>query len=265
MHPHLEINFFLRRIRENLPFVFTRFSDGEVEILRGGRLVLDDQGIVTSNVVSNFRYPAYDHKSFDPVLDVDFRSALIESAIFRKENYFKGIPTSHNGAPESTNLLVELNGGSEENLTFADLWINSNYKIFMNKVVPELKKHDLLLLANYRTNPQLVSDSWTLFPVPDQVFQKHEKFKLEFMNMARGLPKGSIVLASASSMSNVLGLQVAKEGLEIFFIDVGTALHPLLGLEDSKRLYLSQLKPWRIHTLRQKLAYLIAKDRTLRW
>lgn len=264
MDPRVELRGFAEKLSRREPFVFVRFSDGETEILKGHKLELGASGVTWSRGESAFVYPEYDHKSFDPLADAALREALIESAKYRSPRYFKGIPTRHNRDKAATRLMYELNGESWKNLTFSDLWINSNFKFFLKEIVDDLLQRKVTLLANYRTNPKLLSANWDLIPVPDAAFQIHESLKRDAMAQISQLPPGSVVLSSASSLSNLIGHDVSMRNLEICFLDVGTALHPLLGFDDSRRLYLSQLKPWTRETFREKIAYAMSRG-SLRW
>lgn len=264
MDPRVELHRFADMLRKQQPFVFVRFSDGETEILKGNKLELGSTGVLWSKGKNNFVYPSYDHKSFDPLRDTSFRESLISSAEFRSPHYFKGILTRHNRDRASTSMMYELNGKSWENLSFTDLWINSNYRLFLRFVIGPLLLQRVTLLANFRANPKLMSPNWELIPVPDGAFQIYSQFKSEVLSQISGLPAGSVILSSASSLSNLIGHEVARLGLEVTFIDIGTALHPQLGFEDSRRLYLSQLKPWTVSTFKEKLAYRLS-GATLKW
>ena len=265
MEPKAELNRFLGKLIAKERFIFIRFSDGEMEILRGAKLILSDSGVTWSKGQSDFKYPAYDHKDFDPERDKALMSALTASAKHQSPEYFKGISTSHNGDLDATNKMIELNGGSEENLTFSDLWINSNYKKFLEHVLPVLEALPVALIANYRTKPEKISNLWSLIPVPDGAFQNHAQVVQEVIEKIRILPRGSVVLSSASSISNLIGHQVSVLNIDVTFIDIGTALHEQLGFTDSRRLYISQLKPWRPSTFKEKLSYLISKGSKIKW
>ena len=265
MEPKAELKKFMGKIESNERFVFIRFSDGELEILRGSKLVLDKSGIVWSRGTSDFQYPTYDHKDFDPVRDKTLMDSLVASASHRSNAYFKGIPTRHNGDYDAKNLMIQLNGGTEDNLTFSDLWINSNYRLFLREVFPILKSRPVTVVANYRTIPDKISEQWTLIPIPDAAFQDHQRVVDNAVAQISKLTPGSIVLSSASSISNLIGHQVSLRERDVTFIDIGTALLELLGFTDSRRLYLSQVKPWRLSNLRDKLSYLASPGSRIKW
>lgn len=265
MEPKAELNRFFGKLIAKERFVFIRFSDGEMEILRGARLILSDSGVTWSKGKSDFKYPPYDHKDFDPERDKALMSALTASAKHQSPEYFKGIPTAHNGDRDATDMMIELNGGSEKNLTFSDLWINSNYKQFLKQALPVLEGLPVALIANYRTKPEKISNLWSLIPVPDGAFQNHVQVVQEVIERVKLLPKGSVVLSSASSLSNLIGHQVSIMNIDVTFIDIGTALHEQLGFTDSRRLYLSQLKRWSPSTFKEKMGYLISKGSRIKW
>jgi len=265
LEPKAELKRFIEKLAANERFIFIRFSDGEMEILRGSKLTLNDAGVIWSKGQSAFKYPVYDHKDFDPERDKSLMTALRTSAEHGSEEYFKGIPTTHNGDPDATKLMIELNGGSERNLTFSDLWINSNYKNFLDQALPVLKALPVALIANFRTKPEKISDLWSLIAVPDGAFQNHAQVVAEIIERIKHLPHGAVVLSSASSISNLLGHQVSLLNIDVTFIDIGTALHEQLGFTDSRRLYISQVKPWRFSTFKDKLGYLISKGSRIKW
>jgi len=265
LEPKAELKRFIGKLIANERFIFIRFSDGEMEILRGSRLALSESGVIWSKGRSTFQYPVYDHKDFDPERDRPLMEALTSSAKHQSPEYFKGISTAHNGDPDATKMMIELNGESERNLTFSDLWINSNYKHFLDQALPILTARPVALIANFRTNPKKISDLWSFIPVPDAAFQNYAQVVAEIIEKIGLLPQGTLVLSSASSISNLIGHQISLLNIDVTFIDIGTALHEQLGFTDSRRLYISQVKPWRVSTLKDKLSYLISKGSRIKW
>ena len=265
MEPKAELKRFIEKLIANERFIFIRFSDGEMEILRGSRLALNNECVIWSKGQSTFRYPIYDHKDFHPDRDKSLMEALTATAKHQSPEYFKGIPSTHNGDLDATKFMIELNGGSETNLTFSDLWINSNYKCFLNECLPVLKARPVTLIANFRTKPEKISEKWSLIAVPDGAFQNHAQIVEDIIQEVKLLPIGAVVLSSASSISNLIGHHISSLNIGVTFIDIGTALHEQLGFTDSRRLYLSQLKPWRLSTFKEKLGYFVSKGSRIKW
>jgi len=252
-------------IQQRLPFTFIRFSDGEMEILRNSPLEIAESLVRWSKGMSSFSYPSYDFKVFDPERNEEMRSLLLASAEFTASNYFKGIPTRHNRVPVDTQFMVSLNGGIT-NLTFADLFLNSNYQSFVNEVLPLIvNADDVLLIGNYRMQVERLNPNWQFLPIPDNAFNDFVGVVETAVTSCLQLPEKFTILSSASSLSNVIGHQLRKERPDLTFIDVGTTLHPFTGMPPSNRSYLSQTEPWALKNSVTKLKYLLSPGRKLTW
>jgi hypothetical protein len=256
----------LNKLRKNQTFTFVRFSDGEIEILNDSKFHLGESGISWSRGISNLVYPNYDHKNFDPALDSELKRALVLSAKYSSTGYIKGIPARHNKSPQSTDLMRKLNGYSDENLTFADLFMNANYKKFLSEFLPELiKRDDVALVGNFRMSTQHLNPKWTHIKIPDHAFAEFPNIVDRLLVQIEALTSGGIVLCSASSLSNILGHRLHEAGGAQTFIDIGTTLHPQAGMSDSLREYQSQLLPWSLDTVRRKALFLALGRRKFRW
>ena len=122
-----DLDRFERLVRERLPFTFVRFSDGEIEVLRNRKLVIaSGQTEFRGKRFSN-QFPEFDSKCFDPRCGQDVRGDLLASAIFCESAYFKGVPTRHNNALVDREFMLRLNGGFTPQMTFSDLFLNSNF------------------------------------------------------------------------------------------------------------------------------------------
>lgn len=265
-HGRRDLDMFINYLRSRTPFTFVRFSDGEMEILRRERLVLGPEGVTWSKGTSSFVYPVFDHKDFDPDRDKAFHAALVSSATKRAPRYFKGIPTRHNRALADRNYMVDLNGGDLENLTFSDLLINGNFKRFRSEVLNEFMQFETVaVLGNFRMKPTLINQNWALIPIQDGLIGHFPSCLEEAVEKVKELPLGSLVLSSASSLTNILGHELLALRPDLFFIDIGTSLHDLMGMPTGIRSYQVQLMPWRFSNLKERVAYYLGGSHRLRW
>ena len=256
----------LELLLKKIPFTFVRFSDGEMEIIRNHRLFIGDGRISWSKGEVEFSYPDFDKKDFLPERDVLLRDDLIASARFTDKNFIKGIPASHNKALDDRNLLVGLNDGSHKNLTFADLFINQNYLKFRRKVLPSFYRFEhVFYLGNFRSKPNLLNDNWKLIPLQDNFFENYEQVLGSSLSALQALPKHSLVLSSASSLTNILGHQILQHRQDLTFFDVGTSLHDLVGLQSGIREYhvLTQKNSPRV--IYKKMRLVMRKNFKLNW
>jgi len=248
------------------PFTFIRFSDGEMEIVRNHRLLIGDGHISWSKGEIEFRYPDFDRKEFIPERDSKLREDLLASARFKSEYFFKGIPASHNKAVTDRDLLVELNGNILTNLTFADLFINQNFLKFRRKIIPLFHQFDnVCYLGNFRANPELANPSWKLIPLQDNFFENYENVLENCMSALKSLPKYSLVLASASSLTNILGYQLQGFRRDLTFFDVGTSLHDLVGLQGGIREYHTLIGSNSLKGMYRKLRLVSSPSFRLKW
>jgi len=265
-HPREDYKIIARMVRDKVPFTFVRFSDGELEVIRNEKFFIGDGLISWRKGDFNFRYPEFDRKDFDPIRDEKLRSDLIESAQYKNTNFIKGIPSSHNDAIPDRDLMVSFNGNSIENLTFADLLLNMNFLRFRNEFVPLFKKFEnVFMLANHRANPKLINENWELIPIQDNFFTNYENVFHESLQVLAKLPKNALVLASASSLTNILGHRLHELRKDLIFIDVGTSLHDLVGMETGIREYHSLLLPNNIPGMIKKFRLISRSNFRLKW
>jgi hypothetical protein len=254
------------RFINNIPTTFVRFSDGELEILRNNPLSITD-GVVRWRLGTlDGRYPQHDNKSFVPERDIVLRSDLIASARYKSNGYFKGVPASSNKAAVDRNYMIDLNDGDFLGLTFSDLFINENYLGFIKDVLPLfLENPNVAFVGNYRASLSKLSETWSHVPIDDNVFPVYEAIFPKLLETLTDLEPGSVVLSSASSLSNTLGHQLHQARPDITFVDVGTSLNPFVGLGEATRAYQTQLLPWSPKNASRKLKYQLLGSHRMKW
>jgi hypothetical protein len=254
------------RFMNNIPTTFVRFSDGELEILRNNPLSITD-GVVRWRLGTlDGKYPQHDNKSFVPERDTLLRSDLFASARYKSNGYFKGIPVSSNQASIDRDFMIDLNGGNIDGLTFSDLFINENYFAFIDNVLPLfLQTKKVFFVGNFRANLSKLSEKWSHVPIDDNVFPVYEAIFPKLLETLTELEPGSVVLSSASSLSNTLGHQLHQARPDITFVDVGTSLNPFVGLGEATRAYQTQLLPWSPKNASRKLKYQLLGSHRMKW
>ena len=227
---------FYDKILNKETFCFIRFSDGEVEIIRNRYLKISKGITYFRGKKSKNNFSQIDSKEFDPNINFDIREDLILSSIASMPNYYKGMP--HKRSIKDRDLLVTLNGGLDENITFADLLINSNYKFFREKIVPLICNYkNVYLIANFRAKPIDILNKSKHIKIPDNFFDNYQQIRDEVIEKLLRIPKGSLILSSASSLSNIVGYRIFQLRKDITFLDVGTSINDLLSLDKITRSY----------------------------
>lgn len=232
------LNRFVNKLKNKEAFTFIRFSDGETEILRNRYLEIDKGKTVFRGRTFKNTFLQFDSKKFDPSVHQNIRKDLLSSALLRRCNYYKGISTVHNKAYKDKDFMLRLNGGFDEKITFADLFLNSNYQRYKEEVVPLFNNYDkIYVIANYRVKPVGILSKAIHISVPDNFFLSYETSLRFIMEESLRIEKGALVLSSASSLTNIVGYKLFLQRNDITFLDVGTSINYLLSMDNSIRAY----------------------------
>lgn len=231
----------LSKLRSGENFAYCRFSDGEICVMQDNELKLADNHVIMGDKTYGFGYSADDHKHYDPSEHGFLKDALIEAYKYKAENYFVGgicdgcTCASAEFAPWMHNLY----GSVDKNLTSANLLVNSNYPLFISNFVPALKDRKLVFVCSKNANLEKSDFSYVKdFRVGKNcIVNDHHLIKEIKDWITENNIENHVFLFSASSLSEVLIHELYKENSNNTYIDVGTTLHPFIGL-DIQRDYL---------------------------
>jgi hypothetical protein len=217
-------------------FAFSRFSDGEMYILGNVRLEIANDHYQIGNGVGGGTYGNEELKSFIPERHQYYRQKLVDSLQFKKENYYKGISCKCCVGEENFKFQVDMHGGDDESLTWANLFINGNYRKYMEQFFPLFKDKKIVMVVNECANIEkldlnIVKD----FRVGTNCFINDysliEKIKTW---VEENDIKNHVFLVSAASLSNLIIHQLYKEFDQNTYIDIGSSLNPLMDMEGWK-------------------------------
>ena len=219
-------------------FAFTRFSDGELFIMQNKTVVLADNHYITGDIRGPNRYTKEEHKEFYPEKHQKYRQKLLECYKHNQDRYYKGICTSTDGhvGRENFEWMVNAHGGDHPNLTYVNLLINANYKRFVEEMVPLFVDRDIIYVVNSMANvsnlPFEVKKTFEIGSncmINDYHVSENIKNYIQQNNIT-----GHIILCSAASLSNFIIHDCFKDNDSNTFLDIGSCLNPLLGLEGWK-------------------------------
>ncbi len=232
------------KLLNNENFAFLRFSDGELFVLQNKRLELNEDHYVIGDGRGYGRYNKEEQKKFIPGEHEFYRQKLEDSLVFKKENYYKGISCKCCVGEESFNWQVNLAGGNDETLTWANLWNNGNYESFMNEIFPIFSDKEIVIVVNESANVEKLSlNIKREFRVGTNCFINNydiiEKMK-EYIT--ENNVTNHVFLISAASLSNLIIHQLYEFNDRNTYIDVGSTLNPIMDMEGWKgsRAYLRE-------------------------
>lgn len=200
-----------------IPFAFARFNDGEARIL------------------ANQPVKARHEWQYRPGNDLHFRASLRQSLQVRHDRYFYGLP-SWDMSPWMHDLVRGLTAARRESLTFAALFANGNHDRFLEEFVPRLRRRDrpILFVGNARLSRRRleellgISDFLPLAGDCVRLWRRKERELLDLVDLKASLSRGAVFLVAGGPLGKILIHALWKVSAENTYLDVGSALDPLL-------------------------------------
>ena len=176
-------------------------------------------------------YRKDDFKHFNPSEHKEFRDTLVKTFQHKQENYYKGISCSCCVGKENFDFQIDLHGGDDESLTWANLWVNSNYPLFIQQILPLFYSKKCIFVgnknANIKTLPFIVKDFRVGYNAMVNDVNVIDDIKT-WIN--KNNIKNHIFLFSASTFSNLAIYELFKDNKDNTFIDIGTCLSPMIDM-----------------------------------
>lgn len=201
--------------KKGSPFSFSKFADGEWAAIQN----------------ENLNNSEFENKSHEGQF---FRDKLIESIKFKDPNYYIGTccPCC-NG--ERAEKMRDFSEQSEDHMTFANIFVNTNYRIYKNLFVNEYKNYDIHLIANKNSKIQnLPFKVEKFYPVGFSAWINNYSLIEEILNTN---PKNKLFLFCCGPFGNILAHQLLLNNKENIYLDIGSTLNPWLQSEGFKRDY----------------------------
>ena len=222
------------------PFAFSRFSDGEVSVLKNKHLVLAENYFIQEDVYGEnavrapIPYMEEERKEFDPEKHSFYHQKLVEAFTFRKHNYFKGIPGTNEWGRQAFDYCVDLYGQDDhEHLSYSNLMINGNYDLFIKMMVPEFKSREIIMVCNenatFESLPFSIKKDFRIGS--NCMVNNYDLIEQMKEYISKNKIKNHVFLFSAATLSNFLIYELYKEFDQNQYIDIGSSLSPLLGLQ----------------------------------
>lgn len=216
-----DFHYFLNRIIENKAFSLSRYGDGELSIINGQSMDLSNKFNGEHKYISG---QAQDEKS---------RKRLLSSLTYKHKDYFVGIPCRCCVGDEAYENLKTKYFDSDDNLTWANIFVNSNYQLFLNSMLPLFEKRDIYLCAHQKAKPDFLN------------IKKHYKIGAnswidnigiidEIKNDAEHT-ENQIFLFCAGVLSNIAVKELHEHAPNNFYIDLGSVLDYKMGLGKTRR------------------------------
>jgi hypothetical protein len=211
-----EIESMFNRLKSRQPFAFSKYADGEWAILA-------DQSI------SNGEF------SYFSEMDYPYRNALLQSFCFLDKDYYVGVSCPCCQGVHHYHM-VNSSGQFNSNLTFANIFVNSNFPYYLENFIPEYSNWDIHLVANERSKVEnLPFKVEQFYPVANSSYKNNYDLigKIKEKNL-----KGKLFLFACGPFGNMLAHQLWDHNKNNTYLDIGSTLNSWTMSAGFKRDYL---------------------------
>ena len=226
---------FTKKLQIGENFAFNRFSDGELWILQNKERKIAADGLILGDTKTPGWDNAPDFKHFIPNEHSFYRDKLIESFKHKQPNYYKAIWPFCCSGEEHYNYYIDLHGSDDDSLTFSTLWMYSNYPLFMKHIYPILENRKCVFVghesADLTDTPFFVKDFRVGYNAFINDYSKIEDIKKW---VGENNIENHIFIFSASTFSNVSIHQLYEQFPNNTYIDVGTAISPIIKVKHGR-------------------------------
>lgn len=228
-----DLDRFYDKLVQHQPFAFARYSDGELYILQNKKLVLDQGIIQIDQTLSSGPYKSQDFKCYDPEQPqhAAARQQLLNAFKHRQPNYFKGISCRCCVGDLAFNQQLELHGGDDSSLTWANLFVNSNYPRFMQQIVPVLQTYPTVMVCHKDAKLDSLEFVNKDFRVGYNAMINDQHIIAEIAKWIQSNQiNNHLFLFSASTFSNLAIYQLFRDYPNNIYLDIGTCLTPYMDM-----------------------------------
>ena len=189
-------------------FSFSKYADGEFAIL------------INKNITN------CDNWTFNVDKDSVYRDELLHSFKYNEVGYYVGISCPCCVGNKDSTWMRDNVGTNPENLTWANIFVNGNYKYFKEKFIPEFNNHSIILVAN--ENAVITN---LPFKVEDHIKITETGWKDNF-DLLKFLPKkdykDKLFLFCAGPLGNMLSARMWENNKNNTYMDIGSTLNGYL-------------------------------------
>lgn len=202
-----DVKILLSMLKDHHNFAFSKYADGEYGILLG-------------NKIGNKEF------SYDPE-NKKFQRDLIASFEYRHPDYYIGIGCECCMGMGAFLDMLERSGSDGSNITWANIFVNSNYEFYKNNFIPEYNNHDVIIVCNENAS------------LDDLPFQVKKDFRCKNTAWENGgydlieniknyifdnKIKNHLFLFCAGPFGNILAHQLHSFNQNNIYLDIGSTL-----------------------------------------
>lgn len=200
-----DIEFIFNKLKNKHKFSFSKYADGEFAIL-------------ANQPITNV-----DNWTFNPNKHSVIRNELISSFKFKDPNYYVGVSCKCCQPSTHVDWMREQSG--QDNLTWANIFVNSNYPYFKTNFIPEFSNNDIVLFAREDARINDLPFEVEHIPITSEAFI--DNFDM-VKNFPIGMYKDKLFLFCAGPLGNMLAAKFWELNKNNTYLDIGSTLNGYL-------------------------------------
>ena len=200
-----DIEFIFNKLKSKEKFSFSKYADGEFAIL------------------ANRKITNIDNWTYDPEIHSEIRDELIRSFKFKDPKYYVGVSCKCCQPDQIVDWMRE--ESKQDVLTWANIFVNSNYPYFKDNFIPEFRNNDIVLFAREDARVSDLPFEAEHIPITTEAF-------IDNFDMVENFPieeyKDKVFLFCAGPLGNMLAAKFWEKNKENTYLDIGSTLNPYL-------------------------------------
>jgi len=217
-----DICVFKHKLENGINFTFSKYADGEWA-------VLENRGTNNSEFWFN---PENDSDTYK-------REKLVESFLFQHPQYYVGISCPCCQGQKVFEEMMEMCEQPQDRLTWANLWVNRNYRYYLSDILPAYSKKKTVLYCH--ENGDLGSLPFTpskVFPISEDAWGRNWNLVEDSKQyIANNSIEDHVFLFCCGPFGNILCHQLTEFSDKNTYLDIGSTLNPFLKCEGFRRDY----------------------------
>lgn len=221
-----ELTRFNQKIESKENFSLVRFGDGEMVVINGEAIDLSEK------CNGEHKYTPQNPE------DERCRKVLEESLLYQNERYFVGLPCRCCVGDQHCDELRKQSQQPEQQLTWANIFVNANYPRFLEETIAALKTRTINMIchekAQFDNLPFVVKHDFRVGA--NAWVSNYDKKTLEIAEYIESHNiKDEVFLFCSGVLSNMLIYQLTKNFPENTYIDVGSVFDDMLQLGQTRK------------------------------
>ena len=178
---------------------------------------------------------------FDPNDEQDQfkRQELIKAFQYKNPRYFVGITCVNVFGLQTHQEMKQLSGQDEDHLTWADIWVNSNYRHYLDNIVPLYNTKPVLIVCNEKAKVEnLPFKPNIVVPVKNNAWKENWDLVQELTWLVKERAwEDMIFLFCCGPFGNILCHKLTEVNHNNTYLDIGSTLNPFLQSAGFERDY----------------------------